>query len=31
MEEVEIGETPYDNVKEIQLNEEKIKYKCEIK
>ena len=31
MEEVEIGETPNDNIKEIELIEENIKYKCEIK
>ena len=31
MEEVEIGETPNDNIKEIELIEGNIKYKCEIK
>ena len=31
MEEVEIGETPNDNLKEIELILENIKYKCEIK
>ena len=31
MEEVEIGETPSDNLKEIELIEGNIKYKCEIK
>ena len=31
MEEVEIGETPNDNIKEIELTEGNIKYKCEIK
>ena len=30
MEEVEIGETPNDNLKEIELIEGNIKYKCEI-
>ena len=30
MEEVEIGETPNDNIKEIELILENIKYKCEI-
>ena len=31
MEEVEIGETPNDNLKEIELILENIEYKCEIK
>ena len=31
MEEVEIGETPNDNIKEIELILENIKFKCEIK
>ena len=31
MEEVEIGETPSDNLKEIELIEGNIKYECEIK
>ena len=31
MEEVEIGETPNDNIKEIELIEGNIKYICEIK
>ena len=31
MEEVDIGETPNDNIKEIELILENIKYKCEIK
>ena len=31
MEGVEIGETPNDNIKEIELIEGNIKYKCEIK
>ena len=30
MEEVEIGDTPYDNLKEIEIKEGDIKYKCEI-
>ena len=30
MEEVELGETPNDNLKEIELISENIKYKCEI-
>ena len=30
MEEVELGETPNDNIKEIELIEGNIKYKCEI-
>ena len=31
MEEVKLGETPNDNLKEIELIFENIKYKCEIK
>ena len=31
MEEVEIGETPSDNLKEIEIIEGNIKYECEIK